>query len=76
MKYLKALHAAAKGALQGFNHSLDLHIKEVESLRRMEAAQRKAMGSLKLSTALMKDMESNAKLARDIQNDLERRLER
>ena len=75
MKYLKALHAAAKGMLQGFNYSLGLHTKEVEAFRRMEAAQQKAMGTLKLSTALMKDMESNAEFERDIQDDLERRLE-
>ena len=75
MKYLKALHAAAKGILQGFNHSLGLHRKEMESLRRMEIAQRKAMGTLRITTALMKDMEDNARLARKIEHDANRRFE-
>ena len=70
MKYIKALHAAAKGAVQGLKHGFSLHRKDLEAFERMQKSQRK---SFAVATALLRDMESRAKLAREIQDDLERR---
>ena len=73
MKYIKALWAAARGVLQGFRHDeLSLYAKDLEAFERMQESQRR---HFHVTTALLKDMENQAQLARDIQDDLERRLE-
>ena len=68
MKYIKALHAAAKGAVQGLKHGFILYRKDLEAFERMQKSQRK---SFAVATALLRDMESGAKLARDIEQKRE-----